>query len=458
MIGPSRRQRLVALAIGAALTACGTQPPSPTASAVPSAAADGSGAPNEAPTIGAVEPAPGSDSAVYAPNPGAIVVAIDPGHGGCLDWGVPDPSERGVELSEKVLTMEIGDRLRRLLEADGARVVMIRDGDEALAGDDYPDLDCTGPAWRDVDGDGNAGFEETGRFRTRDELQARIDRANVARADVFVSIHINALTQDGVVYEIAATQTFFDDETTWGPTASGRLADAVQAGVVSALEPLATYDRQDRGAEAVAYYAISRRWEEGDSCEVEGDAYCKPHRGLLMPGALAEVGSITLRAEHDLLATSEGQSAVAEGLFAGLVEFFGQRASAVRIGLDGTAAGVVPAAVEGEGPPYWPAVVPDGPIRLRITNTGTSALASGARVVAGWETSDQPYLPAPPSALEEIGDPLPALAPGESVVVELELPAPPDRSRSVAWISLLDGASTLADRGSPALQLAWEAP
>ena len=32
------------------------------------------------------------EHASIAPNPGAIVVAIDPGHGGCLDWGVPDPA------------------------------------------------------------------------------------------------------------------------------------------------------------------------------------------------------------------------------------------------------------------------------------------------------------------------------------------------------------------------------
>ena len=83
---------------------------------------------------------------MYEPNPGAIVVAIDPGHGGCLDWGVPDPSERGVELAEKTLTLAIAQRLRDRLVADGIGVVMIRDDDVALAGDDYPDLGCDRPA------------------------------------------------------------------------------------------------------------------------------------------------------------------------------------------------------------------------------------------------------------------------------------------------------------------------
>ena len=81
-------------------------------------------------------PAPGSSSTVYEPNPGAIVVAIDPGHGGCLDWGVPDPLERGDGFSEKAMTLAIGLELKRVLEAQGITVVMTRGADEALAGDD----------------------------------------------------------------------------------------------------------------------------------------------------------------------------------------------------------------------------------------------------------------------------------------------------------------------------------
>ena len=84
---------MLAIACGARATSVG-----PTAAASTTTAA--SQAPST-PSPAAVEPAPGSDSAVYAPNPGAIVVAIDAGHGGCLDWGVPDPSERGTDYAEK---------------------------------------------------------------------------------------------------------------------------------------------------------------------------------------------------------------------------------------------------------------------------------------------------------------------------------------------------------------------
>jgi N-acetylmuramoyl-L-alanine amidase len=460
MLEPMRATRripavLMALALLAACDAPSVSTaPSPSAPSLPSATV----APSAAPLVGEVEPAPGSDSEVYAPNPDAIVVAIDAGHGGCLDWGVPDPSQRGVELAEKTMTLGMAQRLRVRLTADGIGVVMIRDSDVALAGDDYPELGCSGPPWRDVDGDGNAGFEETGRIRTRDELQARIDLANIAAADAFVSIHVNSPAEGGQVIEIAFGQTFYDDETQWGGDASASLADAIQRGAVAALDPLTTYTRQDRGTEAVAYYAISRTWEAGDTCEREGDEYCKPQRGLLMPSALAEVGSITLRAEHDLLASAVGQDAIADGLFDGLVEFFGDRPWAGRIGLADQPVGNAPEPVSGVGPPYWPPVVPDGAVELRLTNTGTDAWPEGSELAVGWEETEAPYLARAPDYVTPLDAGVPALAPGESVVVAIELPPPPGERRSVAWISLSLGRATLADRGSPALQVSDQAP
>jgi hypothetical protein len=336
---------------------------------------------------------------------------------------------------------------------------MLRDGDEALAGDLEPDFGCEGPDWRDVDGDGNAGFEETGRIRTRDELQARIDRANLVGADAFLSIHINSLTENGVVFEIAATQTFYDDETPWGMPGSGALADAVQGGVVAALDPLAAHERQDRGTEAVAYYAISRTWAETDACETPGDTWCKPHRGLAMPGVLAEVGSITSREDHDLLASDAGQDAVADGLFDGLAAWFAQRGLAARVALADAPVGALPEPIGVDGPPFWPPQI-DGsaPARLRVTNTGNETIAAGAELVAGRAAADAPYLAAAPANVQAIGPSLPALAPGESVVVTIELPTAPFDERAVTWISLRLNGETFADRGSPALQLATASP
>jgi len=458
LAGLNGRGASLTLVLALLLAACGESAATPSLTATASAAETtppASVASEPASGEPAIEPAPGSASVVYPPNPGAIVIAIDPGHGGCLDWGVPDPSERGVELAEKTLVMEIADRLRDRLEADGIGVAMTRDGDEALAGDFEPDYGCTGPEWRDVDGDGNAGFEETGRIRTRDELQARIDRANLVAADAFVSIHINSLTENGVVFEIAATQTFYDDETPWGDERSAALADAVQDGVVAALDPLAGHERQDRGTEAVAYYAVSRTWADTDTCETPGDTWCKPHRGLAMPGILSEIGSITSRPDHDLLASDAGQQAIADGVFDGLADWFAQRELSARVALADAPVGALPEPMAGDGPPFWPPEhVADAPTRVRVTNTGTAPIAAGAALLAGWSSSDLPYLAAAPADLEPIGPPLPPLEPGESVVVTLDLPVAPSADRAVAWISLRVDGELLADLGSPALQLA----
>ncbi|MEO8246095.1 MAG: N-acetylmuramoyl-L-alanine amidase [Chloroflexota bacterium] len=437
------------LAVVIALAGCGTAVPSgsPSVVAAPSVQVEPSS--SSAPAPGTVIPAPGSTSEVYAPNPGAVVVAIDPGHGGCLDWGVPDPSERGVEFSEKTMTLGIAERVAALLSEQGIEVVMLREGDEALAGDDYPELGCTGPPWRDVDGDGQAGFEKTGRVRTRDELQARIDRANLARADMAISIHINSLTQDGVVYEIAATQTFYDDETPWGQD-SGLLADEVQTDVVRTLAPLASYERQDRGTQAVAYYAISRQWRDGDTCETPGDTWCKPHRAPQMPSVLTEVGSITLRAEQDLLTERAGQAAAAEGVYAGIIGYLAQRPLAARY--------EVPSATVAPPPVYGPLeqarILPEGTTELVLTNRGTDVWPANLQLVAGWQASELPYLPSAPDRLDTLPVAVPSLAPGESVRLSVSLDAPGGTERQIGWITLRGSNVPWTDLGTPAIQLA----
>lgn len=454
---PTGLRALAGSVMALMLVACGGGVTSPTPPTRSSTVASPTASPSESPAIGDVEPAPGSDSAVYAPNPGAIVVAIDAGHGGCLDWGVPDPSARGPQLAEKTMTLEMARALRNRLAAEGITVVMIRDSDAALAGDHYPELGCDdGPAWRDVNGDGDSGFDPEGATRTRDELQARLDLANLTGADAFISIHVNAPFDRGQRIEIAFSETFYTDETPWGTDATERLARAIQDGVVSSLDAVAGYERGDRGIMARNFYLVAPPLFE--PTPERSDRVRQPTRGALMPTVLSEVGSITLRAEHDLLASPDGHAAVADGLYAGLVDFFAGREAAVRIGLADATVGAAPPVVPGDGPPFWAPEVPDGPLRLRVTNTGTRAIAAGAELVAGWEASAEPYLAAPPGELGSIGEPLPTLGPGESVVLEVRLPEAPAGGRALAWISLMVGDTTFAELGSPPLQVASGPP
>jgi N-acetylmuramoyl-L-alanine amidase len=457
MLQPAGRQ-IAALLWGVLLlSACGPPAPSPsvTESVRPSASSVAS------PDVGVVVPAPGSSSTVYEPNPGAIVVAIDPGHGGCLDWGVPDPLKRGAAFSEKVMTLAVGLELKRQLEEQGITVVMTRETDVALAGDDYPALGCHGPPFRDVNGDGETGFDPEGKTRTHDELQARLDLVNLARPDMLVSIHINSLTQNGVVFEIAATQTYYTDETPWGPTATQRLAQAVQEGVMAALDPVASYERQDRGISATNFFIVAPPLFE--TTPERPDPVKQPSRGALMPAILTEVGSITLAAEQDLLLSSAGQGAAAQGIARGIEAYFADRPLAVRFDalVAGGEAGQLATAVGGSGPPFWVGEIRRAELALgvevRLTNTGTESWPSDLHLLAGWEESAEPYLRRAPDGLSRLEPSIPALAPGESVVLRVPIDVPVSE-RGILWLTLGSGAGTLSDLGSAPLQLATKGP
>jgi N-acetylmuramoyl-L-alanine amidase len=444
----------LALALLAAvlLGACTSASPTPSGKR---ASASVQPTPTPTPGPGEVIAAPGSDSTVYKPNPSAIVVAIDPGHGGCLDWGVPNPYDNKVAKAEKTITLGIVLALKALLEAQGVTVVMTRTDDSALAGDDYPPLGCAGAPFRDVNGDGITGFGPTvpEATRTRDELSARIDLANLARADLLVSIHINSLTQDGVTYRIAASQTFFADAQPWARD-SKSLADQVQAAVVRSMAAAAGYGRQDRATDGTAPYLYLLK--------PAGTDPKSPRRGLLMPAILSEVGSLSLEAEGELLATAAGQQAAATGVYEGIAAYLADRPLAGRIDAEvaGGTAGVVPTAEAGTGPPFWaPLLSPSASggyrFSVRLTNTGVQPWPSGMHLVAAWGPSSAPYLAAAPPGLEPLAVEVPALGAGESVILPIAVDAPSGDVRHVLWMTLRTAAGQLfTDLGEPALQLA----
>jgi N-acetylmuramoyl-L-alanine amidase len=95
---------------------------------------------------------PAPDPSLTAPRTGFQTVVIDPGHGGD-DHGARGPG--GIE--EKAITLDIARRLRGLLEARmGVRVVLTRDDDRAVP------------------------------------LDARAAVANSSKANLFLSLHVNA--------------------------------------------------------------------------------------------------------------------------------------------------------------------------------------------------------------------------------------------------------------------------
>ena len=90
------------------------------------------------------------------------VIVLDPGHGG-VDPGMEN---KRLSLNEKTFTLDVALRLKKLLEADGWRVLLTRSDDRELSKVKVTDL------------------------QMRDELA----RAN--KADLFLSIHFNSVEKE----------------------------------------------------------------------------------------------------------------------------------------------------------------------------------------------------------------------------------------------------------------------
>jgi N-acetylmuramoyl-L-alanine amidase len=132
------------------------------------------------------------------------IVIIDPGHGGIHRRGIP-----GQNLAEKVLTLDTGKRLARILQSNGdIKVVMTRDNDTFVS------------------------------------LTERTNIANQygGRDAVFVSIHYNSALREGA-YGI---ETYYNNK-----RASG-LAALVHPRVIQAMESI------DRGIRQRGYRVLRK--------------------------------------------------------------------------------------------------------------------------------------------------------------------------------------------------------
>lgn len=121
-------------------------------------------------------------------------ICIDPGHGGS------DPGACGNGLRECDIALIVGLKVRGYLQAAGYEVIMTRETDVDVA---YPDASA------------------------RDELQARCDISDNAGADIFVSIHCNAVKCD----QARGTETFYYTDSPRGE----KLAKYIQAQLVGSI-------------------------------------------------------------------------------------------------------------------------------------------------------------------------------------------------------------------------------
>jgi N-acetylmuramoyl-L-alanine amidase len=226
-------------------------------------------------TGGVPVPASAATPAPYAPQPAATpwkyaggnprLIVIDPGHGGA-DTGA---AHNG--LQEKVLTMEMAQRLRTLLIAQGWTVKLTHDTD-------IDPVSAANEAKMHADGLPHAD--------DRAYLQTRCDTANDAGARLFISIHVNSAP-----VESAAGTTFY-----WYKPQDAPFAQALERATI----PLT--GTQDDGARHENFYVT---------------------RHTTMPAVLVETAFITNPGDVARLRSPAFLQSMAQGIANGVRAFAG---------------------------------------------------------------------------------------------------------------------------------------
>ena len=205
------------------------------------------------------------------PLPVPKTVVLDPGHGG---------NDPGTSANEKVYALDVARRVQKILTAFGLRVVLTRDADVSLS------------------------------------LAERSGAANAARADLFVSIHFNAVANDtkasGVeVYTFAPRM---QHSTGWSPLAKKSDPDLETADM-----PVNRFDHWN-----VVLAQSIHRWFVSDLKTVDRGrklAHWGMLRGLECPGVLVECGFLTSTAEAKKIATPAHRQRIAEAIAAGIRDY-----------------------------------------------------------------------------------------------------------------------------------------
>ena len=187
-------------------------------------------------------------------------IVIDPGHGG-NDAGAIGPTG----VMEKNVTLKVSLELKRLLEKEGAEVILTREDDRTVS--------PKGAAASDIE-----------------ELGARCDVANRNGADIFISIHADAFTRP----EARGTTAYYYSKSTTGR--GQKLADCIRRNLV---EQLGT---PSRGTQPCNFYVVKH---------------------TDMPATLVELGFISNKDEEKLLDSKEGVQKAAQGILDGIEDYFG---------------------------------------------------------------------------------------------------------------------------------------
>lgn len=341
-----------------------------------------------------------ADRPIYPARPGSITVAVDPGHGGRLSGAVARDGTREADLN-----LDIGLRLARMLQGAGVEVAITRTTDAFV---NEPAEERTG----------DGIIDET------DELAARTDVANEARADLFISVHNNI----AVNRSVGGPSTFFYDERPFSDRSS-RLARIIQEEMVAALDSIDGPNREphDHGALIYPYYVL------------RGFDPPRLRRPTQMPGVLSEGMFLSNERELRLLKRPAVRAAMAVAYYEAIAKYLARRETHVGYAL-----------VEG---PLEPLVAGDTAIyRVTVRNQGNEEMR-GWDIVVGSRPRRERYEGRARTG-DQVGEArVPRLKPGESAVIKIEVSAPAPGE----WMLLFDARDRNDRRasrsGSPMLQV-----
>lgn len=208
------------------------------------------------------------------PRPAPKVIVLDAGHGGHDPGRVNAP----LKINEKTLTLDVARRARRLLEADGFKVVLTRESDTFIA------------------------------------LPQRAAASNLVSADAFVSIHFNALPQDARTTGVEV-YTF--------PPRGQRSANSWSPGAKEDAEHHASPVHRVDGWSALLAHSLHARLVGDLKAPDRGRKlmHLAVLRPLQAPGVLVECGFLTSEAEARRIATAEYRQQLAVALAAGIRDY-----------------------------------------------------------------------------------------------------------------------------------------
>lgn len=243
-------------------------------------------------TSGRTDPTP---VATDSPPPGfEKVIVIDPGHGGRDAGAVGYKKYR-----EKVVVMQIANELAKILKKQGYKVQMTRSGDQFI------------------------------------KLQQRTKFANRKSADLFISIHANAVPKRNADKAYGIETYFLSNDHEAGSERAKRVAQMENS---KDLQDVNFYGQQDfinilnrekiKKSERLAYdlqrniLAVLQKHYKGvkDGGVREGPFWILV--GAQMPAVLVEVGFITHPSEAKRLVNRTYQKRMAEGLANGINRYF----------------------------------------------------------------------------------------------------------------------------------------